>query len=121
MGMWQRAVRLIPAALLVAAPAAAQQTSGIIDQATFTLTRDGAPYGTETYRLIRRLGAQGVEYTLQCTRTLEGQVVRTTMTADSAGNATSYTRATTSPGQGKLTGTRAMSRLTVNEEGPHAS
>jgi len=117
MSMW---LRFVSASLLVAASASAQ-SAGVIDDASFTFTRAGAPYGTESFKIIRRLGAEGTEYIAQCTRTTEGRVVRTSLTTDSAGNPTSYTRATTGSGQGKLTARRATNRLTVNEEGAQAS
>jgi hypothetical protein len=117
--MW---LRLVSASVLVAASASASaQTAGVIDDASFTFTRAGAPYGTESFKIIRRLGAEGTEYIAQCTRTMEGRIVRTALTTDSAGNPTSYTRATTGAGQGKLTARRATNRLTVNEEGAQAS
>jgi len=117
MGMW---LRVVPAALVVAGSAAAQATA-VIDEASFTLTRAGAPYGTESFRIIRRLGADGIEYVAQGTRTIEGKIIRTALTTDSAGSPTSYSRATTGPGQGMLTARRAVNRLTVNEEGAQAS
>jgi hypothetical protein len=100
---------------------ATAQASAVIDEATFTVTRAGAPFGTESFKIIRRLGAEGVEYVAQCTRTTEGKVVRTALTTDSAGNPTSYVRATTGAGQGQMTARRATNRLTVNEEGSQAS
>ena len=117
--MWQR---VVSASLLVAASGtAAAQPAGVIDEGSFTLTRAGAPYGTESFKIIRRLGTEGSEYIAQCSRTIEGRITRTSLTTDSAGNPTSYTRATTGAGQGQLTARRAMNRLTVNEEGAHAS
>jgi hypothetical protein len=107
-------------ALVIAAPLGAQPT-GVVDEASFTMTRGGAPYGTESFKIIRRLGTQGVEYAAQCTRTLEGRVVRTMLSADSMGNLTSYSRGTTGSGQGQLTARPASNRLTVNEEGAQAS
>jgi hypothetical protein len=120
MGMWPRAVRVIPATLLFAAPATAQ-SFGVVDEATFTITRAGAPFGTETFKIIRRLGANGAEYIAQCMRTTEGRVVRTALTIDSSGNPTSYTRATTGSRPSHITARRAANKLTVNEEGPTAS
>lgn len=113
-------IRVVPALLLLASTAPAQ-TSGVIDEASFTFTRGGAPYGTESFKIIRRLGADGIEYVGQCTRTIEGQVVKTSLTADSAGSPTVYSRMTTGGGTGQLTARRAMNRLTVNEEGDQAS
>jgi hypothetical protein len=111
---------VVPAVLATSVPAVAQQT-GVVDEASFTITRGGAPYGTESFKIIRRLGAQGVEYAAQCTRTLEGRVVRTMLSADSTGNLTSYSRATTGSGQSQLTARPAQNRLTVNEDGAQAS
>jgi hypothetical protein len=118
MVMWARVVRLIAAATLAATPGGAQ-ASAVIDEATFSFTRAGTPFGTESFKIIRRLGANGVEYLVQATRTIEGKVVRTGMTIDSSGSPTAYTRVV--PGQGQMTARRAMNRLTVNEEGPQAS
>jgi hypothetical protein len=117
MRMW---LRLVPAALALAVPLAAQPT-GVVDDASFTMTRGGTPYGTEAFKIVRRLGNEGIEYVAQCTRTIEGRIVRTMLKADSTGAPTSYSRATTGPGQGQLTARRAVNRLTVNEEGSQAS
>jgi hypothetical protein len=106
---------------LVAAASAAAQASAVIDEGSFTVTRGGSPFGTESFKIIRRLGTEGIEYVAQCTRTMEGKVVRTTLATDSTGNPTSYMRATTGSGQGQITARRATNRLTVNEDGPPAS
>src|SRR4051812_33988045 len=94
MRMWLRAVRLIPGALMVAGSVGAQ-ASAVIDEGSFTVTRGGAPFGTESFKIIRRLGAGGVEYVAQCTRTTEGRVVRTALTTDSSGDPASYLRTVT--------------------------
>ena len=117
MRMW---LRLVSVALAISVPLRAQ-TTGVVDEASFTVTRAGAPYGTESFKIVRRLGTQGVEYAAQCTRTIEGQVLRTMLSTDSTGNLTSYSRATTGSGQGRLTARPALNRLTVNEEGSQAS
>ena len=113
-------LRVVPAAVLLAASLGAQPAT-VIDEGSFTVTRAGAPYGTESYQIVRRLGRAGLEYVAQCTRTTEGRVVRTTLMADSTGNPTSYSRRTTGSTESQISATRAMSRLTVNEESPHAS
>ena len=115
--MW---LRLVSVALAISVPLRAQ-TTGVVDEASFTVTRAGVPYGTESFKIVRRLGTQGVEYAAQCTRTIEGQVLRTMLSTDSTGNLTSYSRATTGSGQGRLTARPALNRLTVNEEGSQAS
>jgi hypothetical protein len=113
-------MRVVPA-LLVLAAAAPAQTSGVVDEATFTFTRDGASYGTEAFKIVRRRGADGVEYLSQCTRTMDGRVVKTVLTTDGDGNATNYTRNTTGGSVAQLVARRALNRLTVNEEGAQSS
>jgi hypothetical protein len=117
MGMWQR---LVPAALVVAASLSAQP-SRVIDEASFTLTRAGAPFGTESFKIVRRIGADGIEYVAQSTRTVDGRILRTSLSMDSSGNPTSYTRTATGANAGQLSVRRAMNRLTVNEQGAQAS
>src|SRR4051812_21789331 len=117
MSMW---LRFVSASLLVAGSASAQP-AGVVDEASFTFTRAGAPYGTESFKIVRRLGTEGTEYIAQCPRTTEGGNVRTALATDSAGSPTSYGRATTGAGQGLLTARRATNRLPVNEEGAQAS
>ena len=67
--------RVLPT-LLVLAATAAVQPSGVVDEASFTFMRDGAPYGTESFKIVRRLGAEGVEYVAHCTRTIDGRIVK---------------------------------------------
>jgi hypothetical protein len=114
------ASRVLPV-LLVLLAAAGAQPSGMIDEATFTFTRDGTAYGTESFKIIRRLGAEGMEYVAQCTRTIDGRIVKTSLTTDSTGSATQYSRMTTGGQGGQLTARRALNRLTVNENGNQAS
>ena len=113
-------MRVVPALLVLAASAPAQ-TSGVVDEATFTFTREGAPYGTEAFKISRRRGADGIEYLSQCTRTMDGRVVKTALTTDGDGNATNYTRNTTGSSVAQLVARRALNRLTVNEEGAQSS
>ena len=113
-------LRIAPALLLLATSASAQPTA-VIDDASFTFTRAGAPYGTESFKIVRRLGAAGIEYVAQGTRTMDGRLIRTSITLDSAGNLTSYSRSATGDGGGQLTARPSMNRLTVNEDGPQAS
>ena len=117
MRMW---IRVVPTLLVLAASAPAQ-SSGAIDEGSFTFTRAGEPYGTESFKIVRRLGAQGFEYVAQCTRTFDGRIVKTALTTDSGGNPTAYTRTTSGPVSGRLTAQRALNRLTVNEEAAQAS
>lgn len=121
-------LRLVPAVMAISGSLsvlypgrALAQSTGVVDEGNFTITRGGAPYGTESFKIIKRLGAEGIEYAAQCTRTLDGRIIRTMLYADSTGNLTTYSRATTGSGQGQLTARRALNRLTVNQDGTQAS
>jgi hypothetical protein len=118
MRMW---LRLGAASLGLVAASASAQTSRVIDEASFSFTRGGQPFGTETFKIIRRSGRDGPEFVTQATRTMEGRILRVSLSMDSAGTLTSYTRTVTGAGAGHLTARPAMNRLTVNEEGPQAS
>jgi hypothetical protein len=114
-------LRFVPVLLLVGAFGAGAQPAAVIDEGTFTLTRASAPLGSETFKIFRRQGADGAEYVAQCTHTIEGSVVRTALTVDSSGTATSYSRATTGSPGSQLTARRALGRLTVEETGSRSS
>ncbi|MEO5567929.1 MAG: hypothetical protein ABIR92_05525 [Gemmatimonadaceae bacterium] len=113
-------IRLIPA-MLVVASAAQAQTSVVIDEASFTFTRGGVAYGNESFKIIRRTGPDGIEYVAKGTRTIEGRIVKTALTADSSGSAMSYSRATTGGSAAQLTARRALNRLTITEQGGQSS
>lgn len=113
-------IRVIPAMLVVASTAPAQ-TSVVIDDGSFTFTRGGVAYGTESFKIIRRIGADGIEYVAQGTRTIDGRIVKTALTADSSGSAMSYSRTTTGGGAAQLTARRALNRLTIIEQGGQSS
>lgn len=117
-------MRVIPAMLLLAstAPAPApEQSSTVVDEASFTFTRGGIAYGTESFKIVQRAGTDGVEYVAQGTRTTDGRIVKTALTADSSGSATNYSRTTTGGGAAQLTARRSVNRLTVNEQGGQSS
>ena len=109
----------IPVAMAVAV--AAHQPSGVVDEATFTFTRAGTPYGSESFRIIRRIGADGPEFLAQCTRTSDGRIVKTALTTDSLGSPTTYSRTVTGGTGGNINARRMVNRLTVDEAGPQAS
>lgn len=114
-------IRVIPAILMVAGSTSQAQTSIVVDEASFTFTRGGAAYGNESFKIIRRIGADGIEYVAQGTRTIDGRIVKTALTADSSGSAMSYSRTTTGGGAGQLTARRALNRLTIQEQGGQSS
>jgi hypothetical protein len=103
--------RLVPAFLVMASTASAQSTM-VVDEGTLAVTRGGVSLGTEAFKIVRRQGAEGVEFVAQCTWTVPGRVVKTALTVDSGGSPTSYSRTTSGSSPG---------RLTVDETGDRAS
>jgi hypothetical protein len=117
--MAMNSFRVAPILLAVAAVAPAQ--TRIVDEATFNFVRAGSPFGTENYKIVRRLGSDGVEYLAQCTRATSGRIVKTALTADSAGSPTTYSRTVTGEGGGSMNARRTVNRLTVDETGQQSS
>jgi hypothetical protein len=114
--MW---LRLVP--LFAVAAALSAQPARVVDDATFSLSVAGAPFGTESFKIVQRAGREGPEFAVQAARTIEGRVVRSALTTDSVGNLTSYSRTVTGANPGQLSARPAMNRLTVNEEGGQTS
>jgi hypothetical protein len=112
--------RLVPAFLVMASMASAQSTM-VVDEGTLAVTRGGVSLGTEAFKIVRRQGAEGVEFVAQCTWTVPGRVVKTALTVDSGGSPTSYSRTASGSSPGQLTVRRAPGRLTVDETGDRAS
>lgn len=106
---------------LVAMAGAGAQPASLVDEGTFVITRAGAPVGTEAFKILRRSTPDGVEYLAQGTRTIEGSVVKSSLTTDSTGSGTSYSRTATGGSLSQLTARRAGGRLTVDETGGRAS
>jgi hypothetical protein len=109
------------APLLLALAASAEAQTRIVDEATFTFVRAGSPFGTENYKIVRRLGTDGPEYLAQCTRSMSGRIVKTTLTTDSIGSPTTYIRTVTGDGGGAMNAHRTLNRLTVDEAGQQYS
>ena len=109
-----RTLWLIPVMMTFnAAPALTQTTP--VDQGTFTITRAGAPYGTEAFLIIRQPGANGAAYTLSATRSLEGRTIRSSLKTDSLGGPITYMRQEIGASPGTLTASgNNAGRLTVN-------
>lgn len=113
-------IGVLPAMILFSDSTGAQ-ASGVIDEGSFTVTRAGVAHGTESFKIVRRIGPDGVEYVAHGTRTVDGRIVKTALTTDSNGSPTAYARMTTGAASGQLNARRALNRLTVNEEGARAS
>jgi hypothetical protein len=108
-----RAFCLVPVMITFsAAPVLAQSTP--VDQGTFTITRAGAPYGTEAFLIIRQTGANGADYTLSATRLLDGRTIRSSLKTDSLGGPITYMRQEIGGSPVTLTASGSAGRLTVN-------
>lgn len=106
--------RLVPVLMVLASAAAAGQASPV-DQGIFTVTRGGAPFGTESFLIIRQPGPDGAAYTLSSTRIIEGRIIRTSLKTDSSGQPITYLRQESggSPVTVMASG-KTVGRLTVN-------
>ena len=85
------ALRFLPLAIALAgaAPTLAQ-TSAVVDEATFMISRKGAPIGRESFRIIRAPGPGGQVFLARATSALGEDRVATTLATDSAGIPVSY-------------------------------
>src|SRR3954471_20817143 len=109
-----RAYRLIPVILTLAATGAAAQPPPI-DQGAFTLTRDGAPFGKESFLIIRQAAPDGASYTLSSTRVVGGRAIRTSLKTDSRGAPVTYLRQEVGGAPATLVASgKNAGRLTVN-------
>src|SRR4051812_6335809 len=105
--------RLIPMVMVFAAAAAAQTPP--LDQGTFTVTRDGKSFGTESFLITQQPSADGSAYNLTATRTLTGRTIRTSLKADSTGAPITYMRQETGASPMTLVATgRNAGKLTVS-------
>lgn len=109
-----RAYGLTPMLLVVARLAAAQTTP--VDQGVFAITRAGAPYGTESFQVVRQTGPDGLTYTLSSTRSQEGRIIRTALKTDSLGSPITYSRQVSGAGSAIIAASgKTAGRLTVKE------
>jgi hypothetical protein len=69
---------------------AAGQASAVVDQATFMITRKGAPVGRESFSIIRAPGAGGQVFRASASSALGDDRVSTTLATDSTGTPVSY-------------------------------
>jgi len=69
---------------------AVAQTSPVVDEATFMISRKGAPVGRESFRIIRAPGPGGQVFLARATSALGDDRVATSLATDSAGIPVSY-------------------------------
>jgi len=84
-------LRFLPVAIALSGAATAlAQTSAVVDEATFMISRMGAPIGRESFRIIRAPGPGGQVFLARATSALGEDRVATTLATDSAGIPVSY-------------------------------
>lgn len=71
-------------------PQAPFQSSAVVDEATFMVTRKGAPVGRESFRIIRSTGPGGQVFRALATSALGETRLSSTLATDSSGGPVSY-------------------------------
>lgn len=82
--------RALTAALVLLPAPAWSQASAVLDEATFIVTRQGAPIGRESFKIIRAPGPGGQVYRASASSAMEEVRNLTTLATDSAGSPVSY-------------------------------
>lgn len=109
-----RAYGLIPAVFALVATRGRAQTAPV-DQGSFTVTKAGVPFGSESFLIIRQPVSEGASYTLSSTRVIQGRTIRTSLKTDSMGYPITYMRQEVGGSPATLTATgQNFGRLTVN-------
>jgi hypothetical protein len=92
---------LSAAVLAVALPHSplSAQTSAIVDEGTFMVTRRGAPLGRESFRIVRAPAPGGQVFLATCQSALGEQRVTTRLGTDSVGTPVSYELEVTESGR----------------------
>lgn len=88
-----RASRLLRAALatpLLFPPAAAAQQSALVDEGTFMVSRNGAPIGRESFRIVRSPAPGGQVFQARSQSALGADRLTTILGTDSTGAPVSY-------------------------------
>ena len=80
----------IAAAGLMSLGSPAEQGSAVVDEATFIVTRNGAPIGRESFKIIRAPGPGGQVYRAVASSALGEDRISTTLTTDSTGAPVAY-------------------------------
>lgn len=84
-------LRVAVVALLFAPSAMTAQTSAVIDEGSFTITQQGAPYGRESFRIVRTPAPGGQVFRATGQGALGDNRVTSILGTDSAGVPVSYT------------------------------
>jgi len=84
------ALRIASAALLFVPAIVAAQSSAVVDEGSFTISRGGAPVGRESFRIIRAPGPGGQAFQATGTSVLGEVKVTSRLATDSAGTPVAY-------------------------------
>lgn len=85
--------RLLPvalAAILLVPSVLAAQQSGLVDEGTFMISRNGAPVGRESFRIVRAPAPGGQAYQARSQSALGADRITTILGTDSTGAPVSY-------------------------------
>ena len=80
----------VATAALVSLAPPPNQGSAVVDEATFIVTRNGAPVGRESFKIIRAPGPGGQVYRAVASGALGEDRISTTLATDSSGAPVSY-------------------------------
>jgi hypothetical protein len=90
---------LLAGTLAFAAGGAQTQSSAVVDEGTFMVTRNGAPVGRESFRIVRAPGPAGQVYRATGTSAIGENGFTTTLGTDSVGVPVSYASVLTHKGE----------------------
>jgi hypothetical protein len=105
----------LAALALLAPPAVAAQQSGVIDEGTFMVSRNGVPIGRESFRIVRAPAPGGQVYQARSQSALGADRLTTILGTDSTGSPVSYDAELTRNGKlvERARGSGAARRFTV--------
>jgi hypothetical protein len=83
-------IRSLAAALLIVPAALSAQASGVVDEGSFTITQQGAPYGRESFRIARTPAPGGQVFRATGQGALGDSRITSTLGTDSTGVPVSY-------------------------------
>jgi len=106
---------LVALAFLSLPVAAAAQQSGVVDEGTFMVSRNGAPIGRESFRIVRAPAPGGQVYQARSQSALGADRLTTILGTDSTGAPVSYEAELSRNGQvvERARGSGSTSRFTV--------
>lgn len=116
-------VRTLLAAVLVLAVVAPRPLTAqpaMVDEGSFTITRDGAPVGREVFRILSTPGIGGSILKAQSSVTLDGRTITSSYVTNAAGAPETYTIEVREGGDvaERATGSGRPGRISVDAQSP---